>query len=128
LQNAADPAVLAVDNCPEILTLLGHMLRHLGFAPLLASSGEEAVEAHRRHRGRVSAVLVDVAIPGALGSALCEALRQTDPGVRLCLMGGGRGHLIDPELFDREGVGFLPKPFSLGDLAKAVRPSATAST
>ena len=114
VEQPAEPMVLVVGQYAPIITLLGHMLRRLGFAPLSASSSAEAVEASRQHR--IDLALADLAMPEASARS---ALRQINPSVRCCYLTGGCGTPLNV-LLSQGAVYLLNKPFTLSDLAAAV--------
>jgi CheY-like chemotaxis protein len=114
------PAILAVDDCPEILAIVGVMLRQLGFAFLLAAGGWEAIDLYRQHRDRIVLVLLDVTMPGMDGPATLDALRAIDPAVRCYFMSGGFSGYTGEDLVARGAAGLLDKPFSITHLAGAL--------
>jgi CheY-like chemotaxis protein len=116
--------MLVVDEEPSIVTLAAICLRQLGYTPLTAASGREAIEAVRHHPGEVEMVLLDVVMAGMDGPATWAALKAVDPGVRCCFMTGGSNPYTLPELLATGAEGVLLKPFSLADLAAVLsRPS-----
>ena len=66
--------ILVVDDAQDTRELLEGTLRSAGFLPVLASSGEQALEALAR--SRVSAILVDLIMPGMSGLELILHIRQ----------------------------------------------------
>lgn len=66
--------ILVVDDAQDTRELLDGTLRSAGFLPVLASSGEQALEALAR--SPVSAILVDLIMPGMSGLELILHIRQ----------------------------------------------------
>src|SRR3954462_3555112 len=85
---AAQRAVLVVDDEDYLRSILGALLQQAGYAVLLAATGEEAIEVYRRHAGAIHLVLLDVRLPGQGGVATLDALRALDPRLRCCVMSG----------------------------------------
>jgi CheY-like chemotaxis protein len=94
------PVVLVVDDEPMIRDVLQQFLAREGFEVLVASTGPEPLALCRSQPGRVALALLDVRLPGLDGAETMAALRQEDPPVRCCVMGG----LVE----DAERSGFSP--------------------
>src|SRR4051794_39326575 len=69
MPEAAQRAVLVVDDEDYLRSILGALLQQAGYAVLLAATGEEAIEVYRRHAGAIHLVLLDVRLPGQGGVA-----------------------------------------------------------
>jgi len=65
---------LVVDDSPIELLVSKSLLEKLGFSPLTASSGEEALSLIRQHSPHV--VICDIAMPGMTGIELLKATRD----------------------------------------------------
>src|SRR5450631_2579746 len=68
--------ILAVDDEPDQLEMVGLLLQEEGFAIETATNGAEALEII--YRSKPDLILMDVAMPAMNGFAACEALRK-DP-------------------------------------------------
>src|SRR6516162_5053147 len=95
---AADPAsgpplptVLVADDEEVVRSLLRAALPRLGFRPLLAADGDEALRLYREHAADVRAALLDVLMPGRDGPATLAALRGLRPSLPCCFMTGDAG-------------------------------------
>jgi DNA-binding NtrC family response regulator len=113
--------VLLVDDDPAVRRLAREMLRVLGYRTLEAAGAEEAVRVAAGFRGGIHLLLTDVVMPGPNGRALTSVLTARHPGLKVLLMSG---HHQDPAVHrgvQKRSVHFLPKPFSLAELADKVR-------
>ncbi|CAG0959971.1 adenylate cyclase [Burkholderiales bacterium] len=72
--------VLVVDDTPQNVKLLADILTAKGYAPITASSGEEALA--RLAAERPDIVLLDVMMPGISGYDVCRRIRA-DPATEL---------------------------------------------
>ncbi len=116
---ARKPAALIVEDEPAILMLLEKVLRHYGFAVHLATGGEEAVDAFRRHQDAIDVVLLDVRMAPMDGPQALIALQQIAPQVRVAFMSGNTGKYAPEELVRRGAKCIFAKPFaSLTGLAE----------
>ncbi|MGK2850705.1 MAG: ATP-binding protein [Candidatus Limnocylindrales bacterium] len=112
--------VLVLDDESSIRIFLGKALLALGYAPVVAATGEEAIE-HTR-RGPFMAVLCDHQMPGMSGVEVYEAIvaRHPELGSRFIMMSGD---VLNPALetfISRHDVTILSKPFDLETLDRTV--------
>jgi CheY-like chemotaxis protein len=114
------PTVLAVDDEPLILGLLGIGLPRCGLDVRTALGGREALEVYRLHRRTIDLVLLEVQMRGLDGLSTMAALRAIDPDVRAVFMSGSMGAYHPEPLLVLGGVRVIPKPFHLPDLAAAL--------
>ena len=112
--------VLVLDDESSIRIFLGKALQALGYAPVVAATGEEAIE-HARH-GTFLAVLCDHQMPGMSGVDVYEAIVSAHPelGPRFIMMSGD---VLNPALeafVSRQDVTILSKPFDLETLDRTI--------
>jgi CheY-like chemotaxis protein len=92
----------------------------LGYAVHAASSGEAALRTFDE-LGRVDVLFTDVVMGGMTGRQLADALREKAPGLKvLYTTGYTRNAVVHNGVLDA-GVAFLPKPFTVEDLAVKLR-------
>ncbi len=113
--------VLLVEDEEAVLNIGRAMLEILGYRVLTAVDGEDGMEVYRAHRQEIAVVLTDMVMPRMGGQALCRALRQADPEVRVLLMSGYSMNQDVMDLLAGDVKGFLQKPFDLARLGQAVR-------
>ncbi len=112
--------VLVVDDDAIVRRALALTLQSIGYGTIEAGGGAEAVEVYRRRRGEIRAVLLDMIMPGMTGTATYSALRELDPEVAVVLMSGHTTNEEAQALIDRGARGFVAKPYSADDLARAL--------
>ena len=108
------PCVLVADDSRPFAEILRAVLEDAGFDVVTAYSGLAAVAAVENNE--VSAVVLDVLMPGMSGDAVAHRLRQVDPDLPVILMTGG-----DQAFASAAGVPVLRKPFQHEELVAAVR-------
>ena len=90
------------------------MLEELGFRVLDAYNGQHAL-ALIEANPEISLMFIDVRMPGMNGSELAEVVRRRRPDIKLVLTSGYVGEEAIPR-----GLPFVPKPWRMEQLAKAV--------
>jgi CheY-like chemotaxis protein len=110
--------VLIVEDDPDTVGLLSSTMRQIGFTPLVAADGYEALTLARRHRPDL--ILLDLWLPGMNGYETLshlkrDAVTQTIPIVAMS------AHVADVDhernrLIALGASSFLLKPFSVEDL------------
>jgi len=105
------PAVLIVDDEPNIRRMLGALLVAEGYDVRDAADGAMAVQSARENAP--DAVLLDLMMPGALdGLATLARVREHDPDLPIIMM-SGRAGLSDAVRATKLGAfNFLEKPLS----------------
>ncbi|MBN4059446.1 response regulator [Dehalococcoides mccartyi] len=114
-------SVLVVEDDPETRDAVVAMLEELGVDEIeTANDGEQALEA-LEHR-KFSMVLLDLMMPKVDGYEVLRAMRSGthQRPDRVIVMSA---HALPAELDDLIALGadlFMPKPFTLADLEKAI--------
>jgi len=116
--------VLVVDDDEAVRTSTSAMLAHLGYQPITAESGEEALALYRRALDdgkRFHAIIMDLTMPGGMeGNETFQRIRAIDPDAAAIV---SSGYSDAPIMADhtRHGYrGVLVKPYGLRGLAEAL--------
>ena len=104
--------VLLVDDEPFILQMTSAVLEAAGYRILTAQDGSTALATFRQHRDDISAVLLDIMMPGVSGLQTLDELREIDPHVTVIACSGLRTTQREAAVFDHGAKAFLPKPYS----------------
>lgn len=72
------PTVLAVDDDRHMLTFLEHVLTAQGYHVLVACDGEDALKALEASANRISAVIMDLHMPGLNGLEVVAHMKQRE--------------------------------------------------
>lgn len=97
------------------------MLETRGYTVHEAGSGVEALEILEELEGKVDVVVSDVVMPEMDGPTLLRELRKIYPDMKFIFVSGYAEDAFARNLPADSKFGFLPKPFSLKQLAVAVR-------
>lgn len=110
--------ILAVDDEPDLRSLLGILLKNKGYEVLEAASGQEAVEL-LRSEPRIDLVIMDIMMPGLDGIQACAEIRKFSTVPMLFLT--AKSQLSDKaEAYASGGDDYLAKPFSQNELMMKV--------
>ena len=119
--------VLLVDDEEDVRAVTAHMLERLGCSVLQAGDGREGVDVFRAHARRIDAVIVDLTLPRLSGDRVFREIRSIRPDACVILMSGYSDERATGGLAEAGLAGFLRKPFSVGDLEKALGDAARAA-
>src|SRR5512132_395208 len=109
--------ILLVDDDDLIRDSVGSMLDFLGFEPVIAATGEEAL-AVLGDGLRPAVTILDMDMPGLGGAGTLPRLRALCPDLPVLIV-TGRVTDVGLELARRfSQVDLLPKPFDLADLKR----------
>jgi two-component system cell cycle sensor histidine kinase/response regulator CckA len=113
--------ILLVEDEEAVRAFAARALASRGYQVHEASSGVEALEIMEEVGGKVDLVVSDVVMPEMDGPSLLRALRQRRPELKIIFVSGYAEDAFKKNLPDGEAFQFLPKPFSLKQLAVAVK-------
>jgi PAS domain S-box-containing protein len=113
--------ILLVEDEPAVLEMCRSILARAGYRILPAATPDEALRLADAHAGEIDLLLTDVVMPGMNGWDLAQRLCARYPTLRKLFMSGYTADVITSRGVEQEGVPFIQKPFSNGDLAAKVR-------
>ncbi|MGI8704880.1 MAG: response regulator [Sphingomicrobium sp.] len=111
--------VLLVEDEPMVRTVAERALTRHGYTVITASSGEEALEVVERGDD-IALMISDVVMPGMDGPTTVREARKSRPDLPILFMSSYAEEQLRKSI-DLDKVAFLPKPFSIQDLAEAAR-------
>jgi PAS domain S-box-containing protein len=113
--------VLVADDEVEVRKAAAAMLARMGFEPLEARDGREALELFRARQGEIACVLLDLTMPVMDGLEALEEIRRLAATTPVVVMSGYGEEHAQARLAAHEGVVFIAKPYPSSALADALR-------
>jgi len=113
--------VLLVEDEDAVRAFGARALKNKGYNVLEANSGEAALEVLKDGGETVDLLITDVVMPRLDGPSLVRKVRETRPDMPVIFISGYAEDSFRKRLGREAGIHFLPKPFSLKDLAGKVK-------
>ncbi len=113
--------VLLVEDDGAILNLGKTILQRLGYTVLAANTPMMAIQLAQEQVGEIHLLITDVVMPEMNGRELVQRLSALRPAMQCLYMSGYTANVIAHHGVLDPGIHFIQKPFSMGDLARAIR-------
>jgi two-component system cell cycle sensor histidine kinase/response regulator CckA len=114
--------VLLVEDEDPVRLFSARALRNKGYKVIEAKSGEQALEEIAKVGAESFDLLItDVVMPRMDGPALIKEVRAIRPDMKVIFISGYTEDAFRKRLGDESSIHFLPKPFSLKQLAGKVK-------
>ena len=96
------------------------MLETAGYSVLLAENGERGIEIFRESHNEISAVILDMAMPGLSGKAVYPKLEEIDNNVKVLFSSGFSKDERVVSVLKSGKAGFIQKPYTMKTMLEAV--------
>jgi two-component system cell cycle sensor histidine kinase/response regulator CckA len=113
--------ILLVEDEDAVRLFGARALRNKGYEVLEARSGEEALELMIGQDRPIDLLITDVVMPRMDGPTLIRAVRERWPRMKVIYISGYAEDAFRKRLDETGAIHFLPKPFSLKQLAGKVK-------
>jgi len=113
--------ILLVEDEEAVRAFASRALSSRGYTVHAASTGTEALAIMAENDGAIDLVVSDVVMPEMDGPTLLGELRKLRPDLKIIFVSGYAEDAFAKNLPENEAFNFLPKPFSLKQLATAVK-------
>jgi two-component system, cell cycle sensor histidine kinase and response regulator CckA len=111
--------VLLVEDEPMVRSVAERALTRHGYNVITAENGEDALAIVAKNEP-IDLLISDVVMPGMDGPTMVREARQSRPDLKILFISGYAEEQLRKSI-DIENVNFLPKPFSVTELAEAAR-------
>ena len=114
--------ILVVEDEDAVRRLAARGLRAAGYTVFEARDGHEALALWETHARAIHLLFTDMVMPEAMtGLELARRLQSHHPGLRVLISSGYSTDLSDVHAPEASTVTYLPKPYQLSGLLRAVR-------
>jgi two-component system cell cycle sensor histidine kinase/response regulator CckA len=113
--------VLLVEDEDPVRLFSARALRNKGYKVIEAKSGEAALEVITSGSEKVELLITDVVMPKMDGPNLVKLVRELHPDMKVIFISGYTEDAFRKRLDRDSDIHFLPKPFSLKQLASKVK-------
>ena len=97
-------------------------MRNKGYTVVEAASGQEAIDLLADvDAAPIDLLITDVVMPGLDGPTMIRQVRETHPDLKVVFISGYTEDSFRKRLDVAEDIHFLPKPFTLQQLASKVK-------
>jgi signal transduction histidine kinase/integral membrane sensor domain MASE1/ActR/RegA family two-component response regulator len=117
VRHGRNETILLVDDEVEVLRAAARTLAAFGYDVIPAENGKMALEAYKRHRPRIAAVVTDLMMPVMDGHDLIAGVRKLNPDLPVITVSGLK---VSSEPPVPGSWKHLPKPFTSEQLVAAI--------
>lgn len=110
--------VLAVDDDPMILELLGAVLTPRGYEIVTAQNGGDALAL--LESSPVDVVLLDVGMPGVDGMSTLRRIREVHPALPVIMLTGNVDPAVGRDSLQRGAFDYVTKPMDFDHLVRVL--------
>jgi two-component system cell cycle sensor histidine kinase/response regulator CckA len=113
--------ILLVEDEEGVRGIAAQLLASCGYQVMEAGDGEKALEIIKENSGNIDLLISDVVMPGMDGPALLKEARPWLAKTRVMFISGYAERDLAKTLEEERSISFLPKPFTLRQLAERVK-------
>lgn len=113
--------ILVIDDEEIVRLIAENILNECGYKVLLAESGKTGIDIFRAMHDEISAVLLDMAMPGLSGDDVFMELKKINPGVKVLLSSGFRQDSRVEKSMSGGVAGFIQKPYSIAEMSHKMK-------
>jgi two-component system cell cycle sensor histidine kinase/response regulator CckA len=114
-------SILLVEDEDAVRMFAARALKNKGYRVWEAASGEAAMAVVDEHGADIDLLISDVVMPNMDGPTLVKAIRGRNNHMKIIFISGYAEDAFKKNLDKGEQFSFLPKPFSLKQLAEKVK-------
>lgn len=113
--------LVLVEDDEMVRTLATRLLSEQGYRVFAFRDGPTALRIVGAMNDPIDLLITDVILPGMNGRILAEAMQTLRPGIKVLFTSGYTSNVIAHHGILQENIEFLPKPYSIDQLAQRVR-------
>lgn len=113
--------ILLVDDEESVINVGKNFLLKLGYKPLIARNGFEAVEIFKLYKDEISLTVLDLIMPKMSGQQVLAEIKNIQEDAKVLISSGYSVDDSDEDALSRKCSGFIRKPYSMDDFANVLR-------
>jgi PAS domain S-box-containing protein len=113
--------ILFVEDEAGVRKVAVNALRDYGYEVMEAETAWQGLDIFKKQKGNIQLVVSDIVLPDRSGIELTMEISAAQPGIKVLLTSGYSDQRAKWSEVVKEGIPFLQKPYSLGDLLKHVQ-------
>lgn len=113
--------ILLVEDETPVRTFSASALMNKGYTVLEADSGQRGIEIMKEKGDEIDLIISDVIMPGITGTAMVEEVRKIYPDMPVIFISGYAEDVFNDTEMQDQPFHFLPKPYTLKQLASKVK-------
>jgi len=113
--------ILVVEDEEVLRQLIKTALSKLGYNPITASDGPEAIEIYKKEKTKIDLIILDLIMPKMSGKETFKRLKDINSKVKVILTSGYALNESVKQLFGDGIIDFIKKPYKISDLANRIR-------
>ena len=117
--------VLVVEDEDILREAVARMLRKRGFVVMEAADGTAAIDRLRASGSDIDVILLDMTIPGASSQEVIAEAAEAHRNVKVILTSAYSREMLTPLMSASHILGFIRKPYQLGDLVQSLQKAAS---
>lgn len=110
--------ILLVDDDEIILDFFGPFLKRMGFSPLTAAKGGEAVEIYREYQPGL--VFLDISLPDKDGLEVLKEIKSINPQAKVVMLSGLEDSRTRGKADELGALDYIYKPVTIDVLKKKI--------
>jgi len=113
--------ILVIDDEDIVRSITEGLLTEAGYKVILTESGKKGIEMFKKNAPSISAVLLDLSMPGMSGFETYKELRNLDSNIKVILASGYKHDERVSRLLEMGVLDFIQKPFSAFELTSSLK-------
>ncbi len=113
--------ILLVEDDESVREFVSGALKRFGYSVIEALNSPDGLKQLETQKEQIDLVITDLIMPEMGGKELAEKAKQAVPECKILFISGYSEDLLFKEDSCRENMHFLPKPFTIFELAQKVR-------
>jgi len=111
--NADNKTILIIDDELLIVKTASEILKNFSFNVMFSLNGNDGLKLYKQNLDDISLVIIDMDMPKMDGREVFYKLKELNSFIKVIVSSGYRDDKRVLELISKNGVGFIPKPYSM---------------